>query len=287
MSETLFYDLVISGRLRHETAERLLDELSCSRVKREENRTCFLNLPVYPDANRVREAVDAEIDVAVIPSGLSISQFRCAFFDMDSTLIENECIDELAKLCGVVDQVAEITESSMRGELDFEQSLRSRVKLLAGAPADIIDEAFSQIRPTAGARETVAWLQDHGIKSYVLSGGFAQFASRIAADYGMNDFVCNNLVIENGRLTGEVTGPAGGGILDRRGKRRAMEIIAQLNRAQLSQCIAGGDGANDLEMIEAAGFGFAYHAKPVVAQAAPRSIRFGTFAVLKDWFVED
>ena len=160
------------------------------------------------------------------------------------------------------------------------------MKLLAGAPASIIDDAAALIRPTPGAKEPLALFHAFGVKTYITSGGFTQFAEIVARDYGMSGFVCNRLVIEDGRLTGEATGPAGGKVLDRAGKRRTMEVIAQLNGASLSQCIAGGDGANDLEMIGAAGFGFAYHAKPIVAQAAPYKISVGTFSVAGDWFIE-
>ncbi len=283
-----FFDLIISGRLDAASFKLLTEQLPGCRGREDENRTRFSGVS--------REALTPElkslllnlldIDCVIVPTNLSLASFKCAFFDMDSTLIANECIDELAALYGVRDKIAEITERSMRGELDFEESLRARVALLAGAPASIIDEAMKRIRPTEGAKETLAFLQRHGIKTYILSGGFTQFAERIARDYGMTGYVCNSLVIEDGKLTGEVTGPAGGAILGRAGKRRSLEVISHLNGATTAQCIAGGDGANDLEMIDAAGLGFAYHAKPIVAQAAQHRINCGSFAVLADWFVE-
>ena len=237
-------------------------------------------------ARATRLAHEAQLDVAPLGKIPHLRTPGLLVMDMDSTAIQIECIDEIAKLAGTGEMVAEVTERAMRGELDFEHSLRERVRLLAGAPASIIDDAAALIRPTPGAKETLALFHAFGVKTYIASGGFTQFAEIIARDYGMSGFVCNRLVIEDGRLTGEATGPAGGKVLDRAGKRRTMEVIAQLNGASLSQCIAGGDGANDLEMIGAAGFGFAYHAKPIVAQAAPYKINVGTFSVAGDWFIE-
>ncbi len=282
------FDLVISGPISASLANSLSTFAPAAKMLCEENRLrlCGLEKHVCEMIRRDVLGGIATCDTAFVPAGLSLRNFRCAFFDMDSTLIGNECIDELAALYDVKDQVAEITERSMRGELDFEHSLRERVKLLAGAPSSIIDKAAALIRPTPGAKETLALFHSFGVKTYIASGGFTQFAEIVARDYGMSGFVCNRLVIKDGKLTGETTGPAGGKVLDRAGKRRTMEVIAQVNGASLSQCIAGGDGANDLEMIGAAGFGFAYHAKPIVAQAAPYKINVGTFAVAGDWFIE-
>lgn len=281
-------DLVISGLITDDLCAALSSLAAEARLLREENRLrlCAIDENTCETIRRDVLPNLTERDAALVPADLSLKNFRCAFFDMDSTLIGNECIDELAALHNVKEQVALITERSMRGELDFEHSLRERVKLLAGAPASIIDDAAALIRPTPGAKETLALFHAFGVKTYIASGGFTQFAEIVARDYGMSGFVCNRLVIEDGRLTGEATGPAGGKVLDRAGKRRTMEVIAQLNGASLSQCIAGGDGANDLEMIGAAGFGFAYHAKPIVAQAAPYKINVGTFSVAGDWFIE-
>lgn len=289
MTVSALCDLVISANLNSVPIRSLCQKLSGCETLNKKNSVRYRSL----SKTFVESALEGEIDqfkdadVAFVPAGLSLKNFRCAFFDMDSTLIANECIDELAALWGVGDRIAAITERSMRGELDFEHSLRERVALLAGAPVDILQEAASKLKPTPGAKETLQLMHRYGIKTFILSGGFTQFAEKIASDYGMTNFVCNSLVIQNGKLTGEVTGPAGGKILDRSGKRRAMEVIAHLHGADLSQCIAGGDGANDLEMIGAAGLGFAYHAKPIVSQAAPYHVDHGTFAVVGDWFMEN
>lgn len=250
-------------------------------------RACF---EACEDGRKALELLNAvenfDADAALVPAGLSAKAFRCAFFDMDSTLIVNECIDELADMLGIKEKVADITERSMRGELDFVHSLTERCALLAGAPTSIFEAAFKRIRLTEGVRGWIEFLHANGVKTYILSGGFTQFASRTARELGMTGCICNNLTVANGILTGEVTGPAGGRILDREGKRRAMEVIAALNGAQLSQCIAAGDGANDLDMIKAAGFGFAYHAKPVVAQAAPHKLVKTGFESAVNWFAE-
>lgn len=288
MTESESHDLILSGRIDPERISAFAQLVPTCRVLREDNRIRFCGLDRQELSPAFTAALSTlkNIDASFVPSDLSLKRFACAFFDMDSTLIVNECIDELAALYGVKAQISQITERSMRGELDFEHSLRERVALLAGAPCSIIEEAAARIRPTPGARESLAFLHRHGIKTYILSGGFTQFAQRTAAEFGMTNFVCNSLVIRNGVLTGEVTGPAGGHILDRSGKRRALEVIAQLNGVSTNNCIAGGDGANDLEMIAAAGLGFAYHAKPIVAQSAPQRIDYGSFAVLTDWFIE-
>lgn len=289
MTASALCDLVISANLNSASIRSIRQKLSDCEAMQKENCVRYRNLSETFVKSSLKEELDRleDVDVTFVPAGLSLRNFRCAFFDMDSTLIANECIDELAALWGVGDRIAAITERSMRGELDFEHSLRERVALLAGAPVDILQEAASRLEPTPGAKETLELMHRHGLNTYILSGGFTQFAQKIAADYGMTNFVCNSLVIQNGKLTGEVTGPAGGKILDRSGKRQAMEVIAHLHGADLSQCIAGGDGANDLEMIGAAGLGFAYHAKPIVSQAAPYRVDHGTFGVVSDWFIEN
>ena len=146
--------------------------------------------------------------------------------------------------------------------------------------------AVERAVPTPGALDFVDFLTRHGLATYIITGGFEEIATHVARRFGMTGVVCNRLVLEDGRLTGGVRGPAGGKILDADGKRRALEVLAQVNGASLSETIAGGDGANDLQMIAAAGFGFAYHGKPVVMREAPMGVRFGDFSVLKHCFLE-
>lgn len=231
-------------------------------------------------------ALEHEVDLLALPEGLSIRNFRVACFDMDSTLIGNECIDDLAALCGRGAEVAEMTRLAMEGHLEFSENLRRRVSVLAGAPASIVEEACLDLRLNPGVESWIAFLRKAGLQTYILSGGFAQLAATVAKRLGMTGFACNTLVEHQGRLTGEVRGPAEGRILDADGKRRAAEVLAQVNGASLAETICGGDGANDLEMVAAAGFGFAYHGKPVLARTARYAVRFGGFEVLENCFVE-
>ena len=159
----------------------------------------------------------------------------------------------------------------MEGLIPFDESLRQRVAALAGSSAEIVTHAVERAVPTPGALDFVDFLTRHGLATYIITGGFEEIATHVARRFGM---------------TGGVRGPAGGKILDADGKRRALEVLAQVNGASLSETIAGGDGANDLQMIAAAGFGFAYHGKPVVMREAPMGVRFGDFSVLKHCFLE-
>ncbi len=199
-------------------------------------------------------AEESAVDVLLLPPDLSLRRFRVACFDMDSTLIESECIDEMAAFAGAGERISRITRRAMEGLIPFDESLRQRVAALAGSSAEIVTHAVERAVPTPGALDFVDFLTRHGLATYIITGG--------------------------------VRGPAGGKILDADGKRRALEVLAQVNGALLSETIAGGDGANDLQMIAAAGFGFAYHGKPVVMREAPRGVRFGDFSVLKHCFLE-
>lgn len=231
-------------------------------------------------------AEESAVDVLLLPPDLSLRHFRVASFDMDSTLIESECIDEMATFAGAGERISRITRRAMEGLIPFDESLRQRVAALAGSSVEIVTHAVERAVPTPGALDFVDFLTRHGLATYIITGGFEKIATHVARRFGMTGVVCNRLVLEDGRLTGGVSGPAGGKILDADGKRRALEVLAQVNGASLSETIAGGDGANDLQMIAAAGFGFAYHGKPVVMREAPRGVRFGDFSVLKHCFLE-
>lgn len=215
-------------------------------------------------------AEESAVDVLLLPPDLSLRRFRVACFDMDSTLIESECIDEMAAFAGAGERISQITRRAMEGLIPFDESLRQRVAALAGSSAEIVTHAVERAVPTPGALDFVDFLTRHGLATYIITGGFEEIATHVARRFGMTGVVCNRLVLEDGRLTG----------------RRALEVLAQVNGASLSETIAGGDGANDLQMIAAAGFGFAYHGKPVVMREAPRGVRFGDFSVLKHCFLE-
>ncbi len=203
--------------------------------------------------------------------------------DMDSTMIEQECLDELADVRGIKSQIADITARAMRGEMDFADSLRARMALLKGMTLAQLDAAYRErITLTPGAEVLLATLKHRGIKTLLVSGGFRFFTTRVAATLGFDAERGNDFVIDNtptnpaARLTGEVAEP----ILDQTAKRAALLQAAQLQRLALSQTLAVGDGANDLSMLQTAGLGVAYHAKPVVEQAAPACIRHNDLTAL-------
>jgi phosphoserine phosphatase len=213
---------------------------------------------------RLAEALAGEgVDAIVQPS--AGRRKRLLLADMDSTLIEQECVDELAARAGVGGQVAAITERAMRGEIAFEPALRERVRLLAGLPVAVIDEVLQKkITLSSGARALVQTMRKAGAHTALVSGGFSQFTAAIAARLGLDEHRANQLIIAEGALTGEVAEP----ILGRDAKLATLRDLAAAREIKLDETLAVGDGANDLAMLTAAGLGVAYHAKPSVAAAA-------------------
>ncbi len=207
--------------------------------------------------------ISESFDVIVQRSATRAKRLLVA--DMDSTLIGQECVDELANFAGAGPYVAAITERAMRGEIAFEPALRERVALLAGLPESVIDEVLAtRITLTSGARVLVQTMRARGAHAAVVSGGFEQFTGAIAQRLGANEHRANRLVTASGKITGEVADP----ILGADAKLTALrEISARLKLAP-HETLAVGDGANDLAMLEAAGLGVAYHAKPTVAAKA-------------------
>lgn len=193
---------------------------------------------------------------------------RLVCFDMDSTLIQAEVIDELAKRAGVGEEVAAITDAAMRGELDFSQSLRKRVSLLKGLPEDVLQDVAATLPMTEGAERLIRTLKSLGYTIAILSGGFNYFGCRLQKMLGIDYVYANELEIEDGVLTGGLVGE----IVDGAGKARLLKEIAAKENISLSQVIAVGDGANDLPMLDVAGLGIAFHAKPVVRQGAGQAI---------------
>jgi phosphoserine phosphatase len=208
------------------------------------------------------------IDIAVSPGGLARLAKKLIVMDVDSTLIQQEVIELLAAKVGVADQVVSITAAAMAGELDFAQSLRARVALLAGAPESILAEVRNEITLTPGARTLVKTLQKLGHEVAVVSGGFTTVIEPLLAELGILNYRANTLEIADGKLTGKVIEP----IIDRAGKAQALRDFAEKVGVSLEQTIAIGDGANDLDMIAAAGLGIAFNAKPAVKAAAYSSL---------------
>lgn len=211
-------------------------------------------------------------DAAFVDAKLRLADYRVLVSDMDSTLITIECIDELARLAGRGAEVSAITEAAMRGEIaDFAESLRRRVALLAGASVDLIDRvATERLRLSPGAGALLAGARAAGWKTLLVSGGFTVFAEGIREDLAMDASWANVLVERNGRLTGEVLGPStnDGMIVDAAAKARALRELCATTGCQPRQAIALGDGANDLQMMAAAGMSVAYRAKPAVKERA-------------------
>jgi phosphoserine phosphatase len=205
---------------------------------------------------------DAAIDIIVQP--MANRRKRLLVADMESTIIENEMLDELADFVGLRDRVADITRRAMNGELDFEAALAARVALLKGLPASVLDEAASRVRLMPGARALVATMRQAGARTALVSGGFMVFAERIATDLGFDYVKANRLQIENGHIAGTVAKP----ILTRETKLEVLTSLAGQHGVALPETLAIGDGANDLPMLQAAGLGIAFHAKPAVAAAA-------------------
>lgn len=224
-----------------------------------------------PDALRVELAAEAaaqKVDVAVQRTGLSRRAKRLIVMDVDSTLIQGEVIELLAAHAGCLDEVAKVTEEAMRGELDFAESLRRRVKLLAGLPEETFRKVREEVVLTPGARTLVRTLKRLDYRFAIVSGGFTQITDALVSDLGIDYSAANTLEVVDGKLTGRVVGE----IVDRPGKARALERFAREAGVPISQTVAIGDGANDLDMMGVAGLGIAFNAKPVVRQAADTAV---------------
>jgi phosphoserine phosphatase len=240
-----------------------------------------LELLVSVPSNGDRDAADAAlrtalmevasrggVDVAVQRAGIARRAKRLVVFDVDSTLVQGEVIEILAEHAGCAAEVRAVTEAAMRGELDFTQSLRRRVALLAGLPASVLTEVTDSLQLTPGARTTVRTLKRLGFRCGAVSGGFSQVVQPVAERLGLDFCTANELEIHGGKLTGHVIGP----VVDRSGKADALRQAAKHFGVPLAQCVAVGDGANDIDMLSAAGLGVAFNAKPALREVADTAI---------------
>ncbi|MEU6234074.1 phosphoserine phosphatase SerB [Kitasatospora sp. NPDC047058] len=219
-------------------------------------------------AELAQEAATQRVDIAVVAAGLERRAKRLVVMDVDSTLIQDEVIELFAAHAGCEEKVAEVTAAAMRGELDFAESLRARVALLAGLDAGVTEKVRTEVRFTPGARTLIRTLQRLGFQVAVVSGGFTQVTDHLVEQLGLDFAAANTLEVVDGRFTGRVVGE----IVDRAGKARWLARFAEQAKVPLEQTVAIGDGANDLDMLNAAGLGVAFNAKPVVREAADTAV---------------
>lgn len=231
--------------------------------------------------NIQQELHNAAVDFAILPQQ-AFSDIKLIVSDMDSTLINIECIDEIAAGAGLKNQVAEITEQAMRGELDFEQSLKSRVALLKGLPESQLQHVYDHVlQLNKGAEYLLQQCHEHGVRFVLVSGGFTFFTNQLKQHLGFQHAYANELEIIDGVLTGRVLGR----IIDAQAKADILKQHQQALGCATHQIVAIGDGANDIPMLQAAGLGIAYHAKPKTQAAAKIAINHNDLAALRHWFL--
>ena len=247
----------------HDQADRLEGVDDASEVKRQVGVLC--------DAARV--------DHAYVEEGVRFSDFKLLAMDMDSTLITIECIDEIADFAGKKKEVAAITEAAMRGELDFEESLRQRVASLAGTPAQCLDFIYAErLSLNEGAAQLVDTAKQHEVYTVLLSGGFTYFAQRLANELCFDEAHANTLEISDGQLTGRLIDP----VID--GSAKARIVVNAQHRRDAKLSLTVGDGANDIAMMSVASHSVAYHAHPLVQHAATAKVNFGTLRTILDYY---
>jgi phosphoserine phosphatase len=244
-----------------------------------------LAAPVADTPGATRRQLAPGLVVQGIATPQRLADYRLIAFDMDSTLIDIECVDEIAALAGCQAQVAALTEATMRGEItDFKDSLRRRVALLAGVPEAAVHALFGRrVRFNPGVERLVAAARDAGLHTVLVSGGFTHIADRVRAHLGLDEARSNVLEIADGHLTGRLVPQAWGDIVDGEEKRRVLLATCARLGVGPGRAIAVGDGANDLPMMQAAGLSVAFHAKPLVRAAAHVSIESGGMDRLLEW----
>lgn len=267
--------VIASNKLNIDNISRLSGRVPLEGRGESQDRACveisLRGQPTSLEAMRIdflRIANERDVDIAFQKDDAFRRNRRLVVFDMDSTLIQSEVIDELAKEAGVGDQVAAITERAMRGELDFNASFQARVALLKGLDESALERVRSRIELTEGAERLTATLKKLGYRTAILSGGFTWFGNHLKQRLGIDYVFANELEIADGKVTGKVAGP----IVNGQRKAELLKEIAQKEGISLEQTIAVGDGANDLPMLSVAGLGIAFRAKPLVKQSAEQSI---------------
>ena len=237
------------------------------------------------DGEQVTQMGEAlSVDAEIVHAGLSATDFRLAVFDMDSTLITIECVDEIADFAGRKAEVAAITEAAMRGEIaDYDESLRRRVALLSGLPSQTLHQVWTErVRLSPGAETLIDGLKRAGLRTLVVSGGFTFFTERLKSRLGLDWARSNVLEIADDRLTGRLIGP----IVNAQVKRRIVEQVCTHMRISPSQAIVVGDGANDLQMMSIAGLSVAFHAKPVVRNETTHAINHCGLDAILNYFAD-
>lgn len=228
------------------------------------------------DQLRSQQTHDDAVTTTVLSARHRPQESALLIMDVDSTLIDQEVIDLLAAHAGRAQEVAEVTERAMRGELDFTQSLHERVRTLAGLDESVLRETFEQLTPTQGARELITLWRDHGWPCYAVSGGFTHILEPLSAELGLTGFDANVLDIQQGTLTGAVTGT----VVDRQVKKQRLLEWAGAHHLDAQHVVAVGDGANDLDMVNTAGIGVAFCAKPALAEHADLVISHRTMELI-------
>lgn len=282
-STTLIVTLVAEGRLSSAHAATASDVLRG--LGAEPARPAWLDPGDAADiaaagitAAAARAALESALDVDIIVQPAGPHRRKALLVaDMDSTMITVECIDELADYAGLKAEVAAVTEAAMRGELDFEKALDARVALLKGMDAAVLEQCrIERVRLMPGARTLVRTMAANNAHTLLVSGGFTAFTAPVAAEIGFAEQYANTLIMQDGRLTGDVARP----IVDAAVKRAELVAAASKRAIPVAATLAVGDGANDIPMLETAGLGIAYHAKPKASAAADAAVRYGDLTVL-------
>lgn len=257
-------------------------------VRRKLNSARLTQIQDDADTRKAAAALAAywRCDAAFVPPNLRLAQFRLLALDMDSTLVELETLDELARLAGKGPEVAAITEAAMRGEIaDYKESLRRRVAMLAGTDAARLQQVLDErLHLSPGAEELLRACRAAGLKTLLVTGGFTFFTEPLRQRLGFDFTRANELEVVDGRLTGRVTGPGGGEIVDADGKAQAVRDACATLGCGTDRAIVIGDGANDLKMLALAGLSVAYRAKPVVARQAMQALNHSPLSGVLEWF---